>query len=103
MCTILQWQAEYLDLKKKLSEFVLQLLDQVRGTQELDILLNRDQEHGERPTESSAGRQGSPSTPLARVQLALNMKERHVSTLTWVTCCKTSNNSSISVYYKYLC
>ena len=62
------WQGEYESLAKKLSEYVVKLLDHVRGNDELDIILNE-------PVEGYGPEcQGK----LARLKLAIKCNEKQV-------------------------
>ncbi len=65
-------QGEYESLAKKLSEYVVKLLDHVRGNDELDIILNEPVEgHGPEC-------QGK----LARLKLAIKCNEKQVRATT---------------------
>ena len=66
-------QGEYESLAKNLSNYVVKLLDHVRGNDELDIILN---EEGDVPDLQEHGK-------LSRLKLALKFNEKHVSIL-WI-------------------
>ena len=68
MCVSFLFQGEYESLAKKLSEYVVKLLDHVRGNDELDIILNE-------PVEGYGPEcQGK----LARLKLAIKCNEKQV-------------------------
>ena len=62
-------QAEYEALAQKMSDFVVKLLDQVRGNEELDLILN----------EQISDRHADCHGKLARLKLAIKLNEKQVS------------------------
>ena len=74
-------------MAKNLSNYVVKLLDHVRGNDELDIILN---EEGDVPDLQEHGK-------LSRLKLALKFNEKHVSgPITF--CLKPSSNGRLHCY-----
>ncbi len=63
-------QSEYSALASKLSEYVVRLLDKVHGNEELNAILN-----------AADDSEGETSCELARLQLAIEYKEKKVRLL----------------------
>lgn len=60
-------QSEYNDLAGKLADYVVKLLDKVQGNEELNVLLN-----------NAEGLEHTSNKTLARLQLAIDYKEKKV-------------------------
>ena len=67
---IIVFQAEYNELAGQLADYVVKLLDKVQGNEELNVLLN-----------NSEGMEHTSNKILARLQLAIDYKEKKVSAL----------------------
>ena len=65
MCIL---QSEFTELASNLSDYVVKLLDKVQGNEELNVILN-----------NSDGLEHTPNKTLARLQLAIDYKEKKVS------------------------
>ena len=61
-------QSEFTELASNLSDYVVKLLDKVQGNEELNVILN-----------NSDGLKHTPNKTLARLQLAIDYKEKKVS------------------------
>ena len=60
-------QSEFQELASNLSDYVVKLLDKVQGNEELNVILN-----------NSDGLEHTPNKTLARLQLAIDYKEKKV-------------------------
>ena len=84
-------QGEYESLAKKLSEYVVKLLDHVRGNDELDVILNEEVEgHGQ----ECHGK-------LARLKLAIKCNEKQVSDTQLVIITRGSELSALIPKFSY--
>ncbi len=61
------FQSEFTELAANLSDYVVKLLDKVQGNEELNVILN-----------NSDGLEHTPNKTLARLQLAIDYKEKKV-------------------------
>lgn len=77
-----EFKLDYEKLAKKCQEFAVDLLDQIRGSKELEVILNHDMTN---PAYSEGGQEIEPKPTdkmkLSRLKLAIKFKQKKVFTL----------------------
>lgn len=74
-----EFKLDYEKLAKKCQEFAVDLLDQIRGSKELEVILNHDTTN---PANSEGGQEIEPKPTdkmkLSRLKLAIKFKQKKV-------------------------
>lgn len=67
-----EFKTDYEKLAKKCQDFAVDLLEQIRGSKELEIVLNHDSQN------SSSGDDNTETVKLSRLKLAVKLKQKKV-------------------------